>query len=330
MKKEYFSVIMLVLLLVFGYYRYKNQEYSTKKTKWILGTQVQISAKSKDQKIDAIIEETFKLMENYENQLSYYKPESELTKINENRGKKVSEDIKELFTISQEIYNNSEKLFDPSIAPVLDLWNFDEPVIPDADSLKNRLKLVGLDKISISENIIEKPADSKLNFGAVAKGYIIDKGIEYLKKNNIIEASINAGGDIRYFSPENKVKIGVKHPRSETNEIIAVLQIANQAVVTSGDYEQFFDLDGKRYHHIISPKTGFPTPNMISVTVIAENATLADALSTAVFLLGPDKGIKLLKQYPNVAGMLYYQKDGEIICLKTLSIKEYLIEEYHE
>ncbi|MEA1973082.1 MAG: FAD:protein FMN transferase [Candidatus Cloacimonadota bacterium] len=331
MKKEYLSVIVLIGLLVFGYFRYKNQVYNSQKTKWILGTQVQISAKSKDQKIDTIIENTFNLMSDYENQLSYYKDESEVSKINKNEISKPSKEVQELLEISKEMYIQSEQLFDPTIATVLDLWDFSKKEIPNLNLIETSIAEIGFDKISLQNGKLQKPENIKLNFGAIAKGYIIDKGIEFLQENGICEGSINAGGDIRYFSDNNsQIKIGVKHPRKSTSDLIAVLKVSDKAIVTSGDYEQFFDLDGKRYHHILNPKTGFPVSNMISVTVLAENTTLADALSTAVFLLGPKKGIALLKSIPNVAGMLYYKYDNEIICLKTKSIKEFLVKEYNE
>ncbi len=191
--------------------------------------------------------------------------------------------------------------------------------------------MVGFDKVFLEDNYLTKPVGMKLNFGAIAKGFIVDKVMQELMEDSVTKILINAGGDLRVYDKKNrKINIGIKHPRGKLSDLIAKIKIENMAVVTSGDYEQFFEIGGKRYHHILSPKTGFPIANVFSVTVIAPNTTIADALSTALFLIPPEEGIELLNNYPNSAAIIYYQKEGTLISLKSKNIKDILVEEYAE
>jgi len=163
----------------------------------------------------------------------------------------------------------------------------------------------------------------KINLGSLAKGYIVDKVVEYLKQQNVISGFVNAGGDMRIFGRGKPFKIGIQHPRSESNEIIDVINVGNMSVVTSGDYERYFMKDGKRYHHIINPLTGYPSQNAISVTVISETALIADAYSTALFLLEPEQSLKLAEETDELEAVVYFIKDDKIEKLETKGFKKY-------
>ncbi len=133
----------------------------------------------------------------------------------------------------------------------------------------------------------------------------VQKAIEVLKKSGITEALVNAGGEISVIGSDWKV--GIQHPRDE-REIIAAVKLKDITVATSGDYEQYFEQDGIRYHHIIDPKTGYPARGLQSVTVINQSNTFADALATAVFVMGNEKGMKLIESLDNTEAMIIDDK----------------------
>ncbi|HOE91735.1 MAG TPA: FAD:protein FMN transferase, partial [Candidatus Cloacimonadota bacterium] len=233
----------------------------------------------------------------------------------------------DILTIAKEIYTESNGLYDVSIAELINLWNMGEKSIPNDEQLAQAIKKSGFNKVKISPTVLYRPHGLEINLGSISKGYIVDKTMDYLIKQGVEEAYINAGGDLKIYSKNNKkTRIGIQHPRIAT-DVIATLEVSNMAVVTSGDYERFFEIDGVRYHHILNPKTGYPAQNTISVTVISKTAVLADALSTALFVMSPEDGIRLIKKYPDTEAIIYYKSGDDLISLKTEGIKKYLISE---
>ena len=314
------------MVIAVGVIRYKTKVYTARKSKILMDTIVEISINSKDKNINDTMEKTIAFIKKLDNKFSYYEEDSYLNQLNIRNKTKIDQDFYELLQLSKKIYIESDSLFDVSIAPLVDLWDFSRKELPNPDSLEESLRKVNYSRIVFDKDSINIPSKMKLNFGALAKGFIIDKTIQFLKRNDVDFGYINAGGDIRFFGYDRKIKLGIQHPRNK-NKVISTLSIKNQAIVTSGDYERFFEIDGKRYHHIINPKTGYPVKNTISVTVLAPTAVLADALSTAVFLLKPEEGINLIKTYPHTEAIIYYKTNNEIISLKTMGIKDKLIKE---
>ena len=141
-----------------------------------------------------------------------------------------------------------------------------------------------------------------LDLGGIAKGYASEKATEVLRKNGISRAVINAGGNIYVLGEKGLFtpwKLGIQDPRSSSN-IVGILHVKDSAAVTSGDYQRFFEKGGRRYHHILNPVTGFPADGLTSVTVVAASSTEADILSTALFVMGLEKGMALLEDNPHV------------------------------
>lgn len=232
----------------------------------------------------------------------------------------LDDEVAALLDMALEIKQQSNGAFDPALGGLNLLWSFslpDAPVSPPpAQAIKEAVPPV---------HCIEKRKggwiriDSRcyLDFGAIAKGYAIDRGIAVLQKNGIVNAIINAGGDIRLIGRhgEKPWRIGIRHPRDK-GEVIATLELEGDvSVVTSGDYERYFTYNGQRYHHILNPKTGWPATASKSATVIAPNATLADAWSTALFVTGKE-GMPLMNNM-NYAALLVDQK-GKIIRNKAM------------
>ncbi len=172
-------------------------------------------------------------------------------------------------------------------------------------------------------NVLTRPEGLKINLGSIAKGFILDKVADFLKQNGVSSAVINAGGDIQIFGQKKALKIGVKHPRSENNDIIQILSLHNMAVVTSGDYERFFIINGQRYHHIINPQTGFPGTTMTSISALHPSAFVADAYSTGLFLLPPQKAIQIADSVPDLEVILFYEENGELKKMQSSGMKKY-------
>lgn len=236
-----------------------------------------------------------------EDKFSRYKENSLVYKINSNKGKWIDVDEEFLYVIktSLYLYDLSNGAFNPLIGEIENEWGFYDGnyKIPDDDLLKNLLKNIDKKNIKIDEEnkkiMIE---NGSLDFGGIVKGYALDKIKEILTKNNVREAIVNLGGNILVFG-NRKFKIGVKNPREDG--IIHVFKIdGNNTVATSGDYENYFIENGKRYHHIINPENGKPAESgLIEVSVVSRSGIMGDGLSTTLFVLGKEKGKDLIKYY---------------------------------
>ncbi|MFA5286927.1 MAG: FAD:protein FMN transferase [Candidatus Omnitrophota bacterium] len=234
--------------------------------------------------------------------LSKYNPESEVSKLNKFGTIKASPETFYVIKKSKEFYSLSNGAFDITVAPLMDLWGFTDRkyFMPPEEKIREVLKLVGSDKIILQDSsfVIQfKTPGMKIDLGAIAKGYAVDCAIKKIRDSGIKNCLINAGGQIyclgnRFGKPWI---VAIKNPRA--NGLVNYLKLENRAISTSGDYEQFFIKDKKRYAHIINPRTGFPSENSIlSITVIATDGLTADALSTSIFVLGKEKGEELAKK----------------------------------
>ena len=223
--------------------------------------------------------------------------------------------IKEANRISQ----LSNGLFNPVIGELISLWGFhDNPLpigtLPDADTIKQLLaQLPSVDDITIEDNRISSrnPA-ARYDLGAFAKGYAIDRAIERLREMGISNAIVNAGGDLRAIGRhgDRPWRIGIRHPRHA--DILASVEIdGDTSVFTSGDYERFFEVDSIRHHHIIDPRSGYPADRTASVTVIYDNAAMADAAATALFVAGPDEWLAVARDM-GISLVMLIDTDGVI------------------
>ena len=224
----------------------------------------------------------------------------------------------EILRAAKDMSERSGGAFDVTIGPLKELWPFDAAggSPPDPDSVRLRRRRVGHRFLRMDGNNIRfDKAGMALDLGGIAKGHIVDRAVEGLKAQGIRSGMVEAGGDLRLWgTPPGRSawRIGVKHPRPAGNDLIAVLETPEAAVATSGDYERCFFHDGKRYHHILDPATGYPAGGCVSVTVVAPTAMLADACATAVFVLGPRKGLDFLKQFPDTGGLIFFDKKGRL------------------
>ena len=216
--------------------------------------------------------------------LSKYNPASEVSRLNKFGILKASPETFFIIKKSEEFYSLSNGAFDITIAPLMDLWGFTnrEYSVPSKERIKETLKLIGSDKIILRDRdfmIQFKTPGMKVDLGAIAKGYAVDCAVKKIREHGIKSCLINAGGQISCLGDKfgKPWKVAIKDPRADGS--ISYLTLKNQAVSTSGDYEQYFVNEKKRYAHIINTKTGYPAESSIaSVTVIATDGLTADAL----------------------------------------------------
>jgi len=229
--------------------------------------------------------------------------ESDIFKINSQPGKYVEVDrmIFEILRMAVQIAEDTEGSFDPTVGPIVKLWDMGREVIPGAKDIKKSLPLVNYCFISFDEkkkSIMLQKKGMQLDIGAIAKGFAVKKQLELLQIRKIQSALISAGGNNYALgsNPDGSPwKIAIRHPR-ESNQILGYIELQNMALDTSGDYERCFIKDGIRYHHILDPKTGYPARGLISVTVITKDPVIADALATALFVMGPEKAVNYAKK----------------------------------
>ena len=289
-----------------------------KETRLMMGTFVEITCQDK-----AAINGAFEEIRKIEKLANKFDPISEISRLNKDGQVKASVDFIFLIKESLKYYGLTNGAFDITVSPLVDIWKqkikeAEEKksafLLPDKNEIKDKLRLTGSDKIIINdaEQLIKfAQAGMSIDLGGIAKGYAVDKAVKRLKAQGINSALVNAGGNIYSLGRKGKRKwrIAIRNPRNP-QKLIFYLDLENQAVATSGDYEQYFISGGKRYSHIINPKTGEPVDNgIVSVTIIAPDATTADALSTCVFVLGKEEGMNLIKKINHVEAKIITNDD---------------------
>ncbi|MBD5128634.1 MAG: FAD:protein FMN transferase [Ruminococcaceae bacterium] len=232
--------------------------------------------------------------------LSVTNKNSELYAIN--RGE-VGEDTAELVKFALDIADRTGGALDPTIYPVLRAWGFttDEYRVPSPEEISALLENVGHERVKVDGNTISTDEGMMLDLGAVAKGYAGDETERILRENGVTSALINLGGNIQLVGSKpdgTDWRLGVKDPAGDGN--IGVLTVSDCAVVTSGSYERYFTADGKVYCHIIDPSSGYPADNgLLSVTIVADEGRLCDALSTALFVMGEERALEFWRENKN-------------------------------
>ena len=299
----------LVLFLI-GFFiaRYTVDEVKTvKRTQILLGTVVEIQIRNTDEKkAEDAITKAFAEIKRIDNLFTTYNEESPVWQINNSNDSlfTVDEEIFGLMVLCDSLWRMSDGCFDVAIESLIQVWGFDTktPEVPNDYEIKSALNQSGWENIKLlDEKKILRKEKVGLNFGAIAKGYAVDKAIEVLLQSGITEAFVNAGGEIKSIGIDWIA--GVQHPH-DFKEIVKKIKLNGRSVATSGDYENYFEKDGVRYHHILDPKTGYPAGGIQSVTVIHKNNAFADGLATAVFVMGTEKGLELIESLNDTEAMI--------------------------
>ena len=270
-----------------------------------------------------VLEKIIRRVREIEGKMSVFKASSEISIIAANAGRRpvaVSDEVFKLLERALQISQASNGAFDITVRPLTKLWNFghSKNSIPNASALESANSLVGYNSLVLdpkNQTAFLKKSGAKLDLGGIAKGYAADEAKRLLTENGISRALINLGGNVLALgnSFENVPwKIGIQNPLSVRGESVLTIELSDKSVVTSAVNERFFMKDGRRYHHILNPLTGYPASSgLLSASVIADSSMLADALSTAAFVLGAKEGIKLIRFFG--AEAIFITENGDIL-----------------
>ena len=332
------KILGIGLCLVFliggiSYIKYQEEQKSCTKQLFAMDTFMSFTAYGKncEKAVDAAIDE----VERLDALLSTGKETSEVSRINAAGGGEVSEDTAVILQEAMEVYQRTEGLFDVSIYPLMELWGFpsQEYHVPTREELLEVLSLVDASKIAFDGTYIKLLEGQRIDFGGIAKGYTSARVMDVFQEYGIHSGMVTLGGNVQVLNKKldgSKWQVAIRDPEHE-GKILGVLGVENQAVITSGGYERYFEEDGNTYIHILNPRTGYPADkDLISVTVISEDGMLADALSTSLYLMGREEAVSYWERYGEEFEMVLVTEKGEIlvtegICEEFETEDEYLV-----
>ncbi|TQV84535.1 FAD:protein FMN transferase [Aliikangiella coralliicola] len=292
----------------------------------VMGTQAKVEFEHSDEaEAQKLIAQVVDEMHRIDRAMSPYKESSELSKVNREAAIKPVVITPELFQLLQRsLYFSrlTNGAFDISFSSVGYLYDYRESKRPDEKQITELKDYIDYRRIQLDESkssVFFTDKRVKIDLGGIGKGHAVDRCIQILQKAGVKNAYVNSGGDSRLIGKkaDRLWYIGIKHPRDE-NKLIANLPLEEISLSTSGDYERFFEEDGVRYHHIIDPKTGKSAWEIQSATILANDSTTADALSTSIFVLGVEKGMALVNNMPDVSAIMV-NKHGKLFISKDLA-----------
>ncbi|MFC0278149.1 FAD:protein FMN transferase [Enterococcus devriesei] len=299
-----FLGVLMILLTACGSSKPKINEKPYEDKQFLMGTYVQIRIYDDDKK--AALKPAFDRVKELADKITVNQKGSEIDAINAAAGEKPVKVTDDMYYLLKEAYKyskDSQGGFDMAIGPITSMWRigFPDARKPAQSEIDQALKLVNYHDVEFNDEdktVYLKEKGMKLDLGAIAKGYITDEVIKVLKKNDVTTAIVDLGGNVYVLghSPRNDQKedwtVGIQDPNQARNVVLGSVPESNKSLVTSGIYERYLEVDGKTYHHLFNPKTGYPFDNDIAgVTIISKKSIDGDGLSTAVFSMGVKKGI---------------------------------------
>jgi len=297
--------------------------YDVRRSQILLGTVVEIDLHGADaSRLEAAVSEAFAEIARIEALMSPINPSSDVARLNMTTAPlAVHPETASVIAFGAELAQKSGGAFDLGLGRIKALWALESetPHHATAEELAPLLRDLGPGDVSLTDiGMAQRAPAVAVDLGGIAKGYAVDRAVAVLSRAGEVWGSVNAGGDIGFVGsrPDRLWRIGIQHPR-QAGEVLATLSLEGGAVVTSGDYERFVEIEGERYHHLFDPSTGEPARRCQTVTVVADGAMLADVLATALFVLGPEKGFPLVESYH--ASALLVTVDGAVHTSPTLS-----------
>jgi len=323
-------VLILALAVVYGV-RTRSGPERFSDHRLLMGTIVSVTvyAESEAEASEAM-EAAFEEIERIESVTSRYREDSEVSRLNRRAN---GEERVEIDRVVAQIVGQSMALsemtggaFDVTIAPVVDLWHLDEDMeLPDPELIREALTRVSYSKARVATHgrALTLPVDMAIDLAGVAKGFAVTRAARELRRAGIESGIVDAGGDVGLLGPAPHGpawRVGIKHPRLDG--LIAILDLEGGSVATSGDYQRYAVIDGVRYHHIIDPETGYPARGTLSATVVTERALNADALATAVFVMGPVRGMSFVEATEGVEAVIVAGEESVEEVLVSSGLRE--------
>lgn len=307
-----------IVIISFIYNNYIASAEPISKSSFYFNTVIEIQLN--DTTDESLIDDCFALADTYEHYFSRTLEGSDIYKLNHANGAKVTVHDETLELIQAGIYYGklSEGAFDISIGALTELWDIpnNDSIIPVQNDIEAAAATVGYDQIVIDGNTVTlKNPDMMLDLGGLAKGYAADAMKEYLNANGAHEGFINLGGNVLTLGEKadgSTYRIGIRKPFSESGEIITAVEVDDKSIVTSGRYERYFEKDGRIFHHILNPDTGYPYDNDLNgVTILSDSSMEGDALSTICFALGMEKGMEFISSMPGIEA-IFIDTDNQL------------------
>jgi len=336
MKKPHFLITLLIFFLLSLSGCSDKQSY--KRTRFYMGTTAEFNipiGEKGPEEVKGICDIAESEVSQLDAMLSIFDNSSTVAKINNDNKKSVIRVSPELFRLikkAKEYFILTQGAFDITVEPLTEIWGFGpkEKMRPGIQAIQDALDYVGFDNIDLdeqSQTLIFKDPRLRIDFGGLAKGYAVDKAVKIFKRHGITKGIVNIGGDLYCLGTNLNNKdwaIGIRDPEDK-DKILAVLQVQNKAIATSGSYENFYIYNDKRYTHIIDPRAGYPISNNLrSVTIIADDCTTADILATAVFVLGETRGLEIIEKMSDIECFLIANRGGKQVVLTSSGMRNFI------
>jgi|SRR5688572_5095726 len=290
-----------------------------------MGSEVHLTAWTADEPAAlAAFEAAFNEFDRLDALMSVWKEGSEVEQLNRAAGEKpvqISRDVLDVLSMARQTSDWTEGKFDVTFGVLSGLWKFDHDLdgnIPARADVLARLPLIDYQKLEMDvarSTAFLTQRGMRVHLGGIGKGYAVDRAAAILRGRGLNDFMIQSGGDLYVAGRrgDRPWRAGIQDPRGPEGNSFAAMDLTDSAFTTSGDYERFFMKDGRRYHHIIDPDTGLPAAGSRSVTIVARTATLADALDTGVFILGPEKGMALIERLNGIEGVIVTSSNNVLV-----------------
>lgn len=317
MKRKIFVVIPLILAGLLSWQIAPEPEHS--RNGFAMNTLIHMTLFSRD---DNLINDAYELLAKLDNSLSMYNPSSDISRINSSAGREkfhATPEVIEAVKNSMHIYDITGGIFNPLIGPVSRLWSINraDNTVPTQASLDIAIRLSNIDNLELTDNSIYlKHEGCIMDLSGIAKGYASEKLAAFLKSRGVKSGIMDLGGNVYVIGKNNKSgenwKIGVRNPLEIRGAPVLVLSVSDCAVITSGNYERYKIVDGKKYSHFFDSKTGDSImSDLLSVTLVTPDGSLADGLATAFMICGYDEAVRILANLSPMPGVIFIRENSQ-------------------
>lgn len=316
MKRLFIGGLLVAALMLAGCGAQTSAEESSQ-TREVYAMDTVMTLEAYGQNADAALDEAVAEIERLDALWSIASSDGEIARLNAEKQITASADTLALLTRAKEISAATDGLFSTTIAPLMEAWGFTngDYRVPDEAELSALLAHVDDEEIAISDSTVTIPADAKVDLGGIAKGFTSARVMEIFRENGVKNGILSLGGNVQALGtkPDGSLwRVGLQDPADE-RALFATLELADKAVITSGAYERNFEQNGITYHHIIDPRTGYPAESgLSSVTIVSDDGTLADGLSTALFIMGKESAVEFWRSHRNDFDMVLLADDGAV------------------
>lgn len=321
MKKSYFKLkgMALFTLCIIAFTACQNSNENKKVSKDIFAMDTYMTVTAYGEKAENAVDKAVDEINRLETVLSAEKKESDIYKLNETGSGTLSTDTKDIVAEALKINKTTKGAFDISIYPLMVKWGFTTQKynVPSKNEISKLLENVDSSKIIFDEKSgsIKLDKNMKVDLGGIAKGYTSSRVMQIFKECGVTSGLVSLGGNVQALGTKTdgeNWQIAIENP-DKSSDYIGVVSVKAKAVITSGGYERYFEKNGKIYHHILDPKTGYPAESGLkSVTIVSDNGTLADALSTSLFVMGKEKALDYWREHKNEFDTVLVEDNGDI------------------